>query len=460
MATRLTAAVLLLALLSACATPRRVRLETGQGAPLEYRQPSSNKSLEVDAEAFEESLTQLALNMPLTLRSPQQGWLVRTSYPGKDDDARWQRLMSKSFGGLCEPGRRRDNCLSLLDDVLGLSEWDKLGMGLALSLDPLKESIAKAVENTLAPQLFYTLIATGLITWAVMAANPEPVFTKAAAIVSALLLIYLGVDTFLEVVNASRELKQATDRATIPKELEWAGLRFANRVGPEVAGVVVLAVTVVVSQGMTAGAALLASRLPLLPQFPEAAAVAASRFGIKLSNVGQVSAVAVSAEGTITIALAPTAVAMVASGSGGQGELRTVSSSQGKLFENQVPEQLPSELTAAQRLGVRPVNPSHPDFLRYANGERLKWVVTPEGELLIVPHTWRGTEIMHSVASGGRPVLAAGEAEIAIHGTTRFGIRITPHSGHYLNGASKAVNEKVLEIGRQAFTRFGITFPP
>jgi hypothetical protein len=34
-ATRLTAVVLLLGLLSACATPRMVRLETGQGAPLE-----------------------------------------------------------------------------------------------------------------------------------------------------------------------------------------------------------------------------------------------------------------------------------------------------------------------------------------------------------------------------------------------------------------------------------------
>jgi hypothetical protein len=42
------------------------------------------------------------------------------------------------------------------------------------------------------------MIATGLITWAVLAANPEPVFTKAAALVSALLLFYLGVDTFME----------------------------------------------------------------------------------------------------------------------------------------------------------------------------------------------------------------------------------------------------------------------
>ena len=35
-------------------------------------------------------------------------------------------------------------------------------MALGLSIDPLKESISKAVEKTLAPQLFFTVIATGL----------------------------------------------------------------------------------------------------------------------------------------------------------------------------------------------------------------------------------------------------------------------------------------------------------
>jgi hypothetical protein len=181
--------------------------------------------VKVGAEAFEEALTRMVLNAPLTLRPPQQGWLVRASYPSDDPDTRWQRLMSKSFGGLCEPGQRRESCLSLLDDVMGLSEWDKLGVALGLSLEPMKESISKAVENTLAPQLFYTVIATGLITWAVLAANPEPVFTKGAAIVSALLLSYLGVDTFVEWVEASRELKRATDGATRPEELEQAGQR-------------------------------------------------------------------------------------------------------------------------------------------------------------------------------------------------------------------------------------------
>jgi hypothetical protein len=317
MATRLTAAVLLLTLLNACASQRVVRLDTGQEAPIEYRPPTSNKSVRVDAEAFEEALTQLVLNAPLTLRPPQQGWLIRASYPSDAPDARWQSLMSKSFGGICEPGQRKESCLSLLDDVMGLSKWDKLGVGLALSIDPLKESISLAVKDTLAPQLFYTVIATGLVTWAVMAANPEPVFTKAAAIVSAALLIYLGVETFLELVDASRELKWATDRATTWEELERASKRFASRVGPEVARVFVLAVTVVVSHGMTGGSAWLASRLAMLPSFTEAAALGVSQLRLILSEIGQVSAVAVSADGTITITVASTAVAMTGQGPGG-----------------------------------------------------------------------------------------------------------------------------------------------
>jgi hypothetical protein len=324
MTTRLIVAFLLLALTHACVPSHMVRLDTGQGAPLEYRPPSSNQPVKVVAEAFEVALRQLVLKVPLTLRAPQPGALLRTSYFGDDADARWQRLMSKSYSGVCAPGQRKDDCLSLLDDVLGLSQWEKLGVGMCLSLDPLKESIAKAVEKTLAPQLFYTVIATGLITWAVMAANPEPVFTKAAAIVSAVLLIYLGVETFLELVDAGRELKRATDRATTWEELEKAGQRFAQRIGPEVARVFVLAVTVVVSHGMTGGAALLSSRLSMLPSFSEIAAAGAFRAGISLANVGQVTAVAV-VESTIVISLPATVVAMAAQEVGGGGAAAAVS---------------------------------------------------------------------------------------------------------------------------------------
>jgi hypothetical protein len=304
----------LVALLSACSTTRVVRLHMGEGSPLEYRPPTWNRSMEVDAEQFEGALTRLVLEMPLTLRPPPSGWLVRTS--SGDSAGLRPNMVRKSFGGMCKAGQPKEYCLSLLDDVMGLSEWDKLAVALGLSFDPMRESIARAVEDTLAPQLFYGLIGTGLVTWVVLAANPEPVFTKAAAIVSAVMLIYLGVDAFLELVKASFELKRATDRATTFEELEEASQRFGRVVGPKVARVLVLAVTVVVSQGLGGGGAWLASRLSMLPRFSEASAVGVSQVGIRLGAVEQVSAVAV-VEGRLVITLAPTVVAMTGGSAAG-----------------------------------------------------------------------------------------------------------------------------------------------
>jgi hypothetical protein len=319
MAFRLAVAVLFLGLTAACATAPVVRLNTGGSELLEYPTPVLPPPMKMGADAFEEGLSQLVLELPLTLRLSQSGELVRASHSGNDANMGWQLLMSKSYGGLCKPGQRRPDCLSLLDDVMGLSEWDKLGVAMALSLEPLKESISRAVKDTLAPQLFYTVIATGVISWAIMAANPEPLFTKGAALISGLMLIYLGVEAFLELVDASRELKWATDRATTWKELESAGQHFANRVGPELARVFVLAATVVVSHGMVGGSALLASRLSMLPRLPQVAAEGASRAGLTLGNVAEVRAVAVVGS-TVIISLPATAVAMVAQSMGGGQE--------------------------------------------------------------------------------------------------------------------------------------------
>ncbi|MBN8232461.1 hypothetical protein JYK02_33595 [Corallococcus macrosporus] len=292
MAFRVPFAVLLVALLSACAAPKgRV-----------YSPPSSVRPVEVGAGAFEKALTELVLGTPLHLRASRSGSWVRASYSTSDAD--------RAFGGFCEPGLRRGDCISLLEDVMGLSDWDKFGVALALSLEPLKASISRAVEDTLAPQLFYSVIATGLVTWAALAANPEPAFTKGAALVSALLLVYLGAETFLELIDASQDLKLATDGASTWEELDESGQRFAARVGPSIARVLVLATTVAVSHGMTGGASLLAARLSTLPNFP-----GASSIGVQVASLDQVRAVSVSG-GVITLALPSTAVAMVAKGSG------------------------------------------------------------------------------------------------------------------------------------------------
>jgi hypothetical protein len=188
---------MLVILASACATQRVVRLDTGQGAPLEYRPPISNRTVEVNADDFEEALTRLALEEPLVLRPPEQGWLVRTSSAMSAEDTSWQYWVGKGLGGPCRPGQPRDECLSLLDDVMGLSQWEKLALGLGLSFEPMRESIARALKDTMTPRFFAAAIGAGMVSWVILAANPEPLFTKVAAVVAAVMVIYLGVDVFL-----------------------------------------------------------------------------------------------------------------------------------------------------------------------------------------------------------------------------------------------------------------------
>jgi len=115
------------------------------------------------------------------------------------------------------------------------------------------------------------------------------------------------------VVNASLELKGAAERATTFQELEEAGTRFGQAIGTEGARLFVLAATLLVGQGAAGTASGLAARLPTLPRFTQATALAAGQTGVKLSAAGEVMAIA-AMEGTLVITLAPTAVAMAALG--------------------------------------------------------------------------------------------------------------------------------------------------
>ncbi|NPC81198.1 hypothetical protein HPC49_23585, partial [Pyxidicoccus fallax] len=215
--------LMLVALMVGCASGRVVRLDTGQGAPLREHVPSgSSGSVEVEEGDFQEALSRLVLELPLSLREP----LVRASTRGGTMDRALQVSLRKGYGRWCQAHDGPGDCLSLLEDGLGFGSMDRLKLALGLSLDPMHESIADAVEDTLNPTFFKAVVVSAMVSWAILAANPEPVFTKAAAAVAVLMLAYVGVDAFLEVVKACRELKLASDRATTFQELEEAGARF------------------------------------------------------------------------------------------------------------------------------------------------------------------------------------------------------------------------------------------
>jgi len=307
----------LLLFATGCASTRVVRLDTGQGRPVEYVAPSWGESVDVDEDAFEEALARLVLEVPLSIRTAQAGWLVRASSSGYGAaaDKVWQLALRRGYGRWCQAWESPGDCLSLLEDGLGFSSTDKLAVALGLSLDPMHESIAEALEDTFSPTLFKAVVVSALVSWALLAANPEPVFTKAAAVLAVVMVAYLGVDAFLEVVRASRELKAATDRATTFQELDAAGARFGGVMGVEGARVFVLVATVLVSRGTAGGASGMAARLPQLPRFAEASALAGRQVGLRLEAAAEVSSVAV-VEGQLVIALAPNAVAMAAQGDG------------------------------------------------------------------------------------------------------------------------------------------------
>ena len=303
--------MLLLVLVTGCAGGPAVRLRTGEGPVRTHVPRTWDRHVSVSAGDFEAALSRLVLDVPLTVRPSRQGRVVRASASeGAMLDQGLAYLLRDRYGKWCRAHEAPVDCLSLLEEGAGFSAMDRLTFAVGLSLEPLRESIADAVEDTLDPAFFMSLVVGVLTSWAVLAAAPEPVFTKAAAVLAAVVLAYVGIKSFLAVVKACGTLKAATDRATTFQELEEAGETFGRVLGPEVARLFVLAVTVLVSHGVTLG---MSSALTGLPGFTEASVLGASQVSIRLSAVTEVTAVAV-VDGAVEVTLASTAVAMAAMG--------------------------------------------------------------------------------------------------------------------------------------------------
>jgi len=124
------------------------------------------------------------------------------------------------------------------------------------------------------------------------------------------------------------------------------------------------------------------------------------------------------------------------------------------LYENTLPTRLAQELSDAARWRVSPFGVGSQSFAEIVEqGEPIKWAVTQEGRLLIVPKYANGVierEVAHTVITNGKPVLAAGEATLAEANGKYILIEITNHSGHYLPSAATT------RIGEAAFAENGV----
>ncbi|RKH50118.1 hypothetical protein D7Y23_14580 [Corallococcus sp. AB050B] len=324
---------LVVVLLTGCGgATRSVRLETGRGAPLVVT-PPRGAPVEVDADEFEEAVAVLARAVRSSAH-PQDAarrlWQVEPrsgSYlydprsrhitplgPGEhlEGDASFADAeLTRAYLRWCERTGRPGDCLRLLMEGRTVNGDGRYALAMALAQGAVLDELLEAFKDMADPQAMLTTVLWTWTTYMVLLAVPEPFSKGIAAVMTATLIAYVGVDTFWSLIVGFKQLVDAADRATTFGALRDAGERYGKVMGRNAARAFALLATAAI--GTTAPG--LASKVSQFPGAALATVQAESQLGLRLAAVGEVQTVAVSA-GTVTVALAPGAVAMAANGGG------------------------------------------------------------------------------------------------------------------------------------------------
>jgi hypothetical protein len=201
------------------------------------------------------------------------------------------------------------DCLQLLVDKPFLDGDAKYALAMAIAhskvLGAMKEELARMVN----PQALVATVVGGLTMYAILLALPEPVSKGIAALMTLGAMAYLGWDTVWRLIDGWLVLMKEVDQATTFDGIYASGEKFGETMGEKATRAFVMLGTVAL--GNTASG--MAATLPKLPGARQAAMVAETQLNIRFTApaLAQVESVAITAEG-VTIALAPTAVAMAA----------------------------------------------------------------------------------------------------------------------------------------------------
>ncbi|AKQ63787.1 putative lipoprotein [Myxococcus hansupus] len=219
-----------------------------------------------------------------------------------DDD------LTRAYGRWCARKSQPGDCLRLLADGPLMASDGKYSLALAIAMDSVWEETTEALEDMANPQALMATVSASITMYLVLWTLPEPVSKGVAALVTATLIAYLGVDTVWRLMEGWTALVQAVDRATTFEQLHSAGGAYGEVLGENAARVVVMLATAAL--GHTVG---LAAKAPRLPGAPQATLAAEAQAGYRYAALGEVQSVAMTAEG-FTLALAPNALAMANQG--------------------------------------------------------------------------------------------------------------------------------------------------
>ncbi|QAT81886.1 putative lipoprotein [Corallococcus coralloides] len=320
--------VLWVLFVTGCGTSRTVRLDTGEGRAREHTPRTDTRPVTLDEDTFEKAVRTLAREAPVSVHPRREA--LRLLNPRADspraslgvvsvDDPRQGRVrvaqgsteLEAAYGRWCVRKRLSGDCLHLLDKGLTLDEEGKRTLAFRIALDSVWEETAEALEGMVDPEATVSLLVmTGAVYFSLWLV-PEPLLTKGvAATLTVALIAYLGWDTVWSLIQGWRVLAAEVKEAQTFDGVRDAGEKYGEVMGKQAArAFVMLAMAALGGTAQT-----LATRVATLPGSAQAALVGAEQGGFRLVAAAEVSAIAVSVRGEVTIALAPNAVAMSAKG--------------------------------------------------------------------------------------------------------------------------------------------------
>lgn len=318
---------LLWALTGCGGAARVVRLDTGRGASIVHVPRSDATPIALDDDEVKATVAKMARSLRL-LHQPQEearrlfevdsrsgAYLVDVERrrmtplgPGEHLAAEPSQAdveLTHAYLRWCERTQRAGDCLGLLREGPTVVGDARFTLALALAKGAVLDELWEAVKDTAHPEALMQAALWTAATYALLWTVPEPATKGVAAVLSAALIVYVGVDTFWELILGFRNLMTESDRAATFDQLRDAGERFGKVMGRNAArAFVMLATAAIGSTGATLGA-----KLQGMPGAAQAAVRAGAQAGVVYTAVGQVETVALAADG-FTFALAPGAVAM------------------------------------------------------------------------------------------------------------------------------------------------------
>jgi hypothetical protein len=315
-----------------CTAARTVRLDTGKGRFIVHIPRGDVEPVELDEDEFEEAVVDLARSkrpsaqpqeaarqlFEMDARSASYAYEHRSRSitplgPSEFQEGELSAAeveLTRAYLRWCERTGRPGDCLRLLTERPSIDGGGRFALALALAKGAVLDEMLEAFKDMADP---HSMVAAVLWTWTtymVLLAIPDVTVSKGlAAVMTATLISYVGVDTFWGLVVGFKRLMEEADRGTTFNALREAGERYGKLMGRNAARAFVMLATAAI--GNTAAG--LAATVPKLPGSAHAAVVAAEQGGFWLPAVAEVRTVAVTAE-AVTVFLAPGATAMAAQG--------------------------------------------------------------------------------------------------------------------------------------------------